>query len=180
MLNAVLPEVDSLGLNEQELGTSYVALGGRDYNASHFVNPTPEVAAAALLHVMTSPAGQRRLSRIHFHSLGFHVIAVREGSKLWSEQKARTAVAAASLATTRQACDSELIDPSKVDVLLPSTFLVTAQQGGVQRVKAGSGVSSWTHKSVQFFLAPVLVCRRPLKTVGLGDIISATGLLYNY
>jgi len=98
---------------------------------------------------------------------------------VWTAHKARTAVAAASLATTRQACDSERIKADSVDVLMPPSFLVSTDHGP-QRFVTEHGTAQWRHKGISFYLAPVLVCRAPTKTVGLGDIISATGLLYSY
>src|SRR4051794_14994568 len=104
-----------MGLNEQELGSAYVALGGTEYNTSDFVTPTPQIAASALEFLLSGPAGSKRLRRIHFHSLGFHIIALcRASTTKWSDVRARSAVSAASLATTRQACDAEHIDPNKV------------------------------------------------------------------
>jgi len=37
----------------------------------------------------------------------------------------------------------------------------------------------WSREGVGYFLSPVLVCKQPLKTVGLGDAISAFGLMHS-
>lgn len=39
-------------------------------------------------------------------------------------------------------------------------------------------IHEWRSGDFECALAPVLVCKHPQKTVGLGDSISATGLLY--
>ncbi len=33
--------------------------------------------------------------------------------------------------------------------------------------------------NLNFYFTPVLVCKKPIKTVGLGDAISSTGLIYS-
>ncbi|KAI4825557.1 hypothetical protein KUCAC02_021237, partial [Chaenocephalus aceratus] len=40
-------------------------------------------------------------------------------------------------------------------------------------------VTVWRRGNVTFHLTAVLVCRQPLRTVGLGDAISAEGLVYS-
>ncbi len=40
-------------------------------------------------------------------------------------------------------------------------------------------VTEFRRGKINFFLSPVLVCKKPLKTVGLGDAISSVGLLYS-
>ena len=40
-------------------------------------------------------------------------------------------------------------------------------------------VTVWGRGNVTFHLSPVLVCKQPLRTVGLGDAISAEGLVYS-
>jgi ADP-dependent phosphofructokinase/glucokinase len=38
-------------------------------------------------------------------------------------------------------------------------------------------VAAWTEGELELFYAPVLVCKAPTKTVGLGDAISTVGLV---
>ncbi len=45
--------------------------------------------------------------------------------------------------------------------------------------KDDTAVSVVSNDNIKLYICPVLVCKRPLKTVGLGDAISASGLLYN-
>ena len=44
---------------------------------------------------------------------------------------------------------------------------------------ADNPVMHFASGGYQFAFSPVLVCKKPLKTVGLGDAISATGLIYS-
>jgi ADP-dependent glucokinase len=120
--------------------------------------------SAAIGHIFHSKAAGTRLSRIHFHSLEFHIIAVMSDRQFsWSAEKATGAVAAGSLAASLQACNSEL------------NSLTSELHFATDKV-----VNRWQQEGIQFALAAVLVCKKPLKTVGLGDIISATGLLYSW
>jgi len=48
----------------------------------------------------------------------------------------------------------------------------------IKRIDPLNPVVVWTEDNIEFNLSPVLVCRKPMKTVGLGDAISAVGLLY--
>jgi ADP-dependent glucokinase len=167
LARTVLPEVDSLGLNEQELHSLYVALGGADVRPEALQGVS--AAEAVLLHVLASPAAGTRLARIHLHSLPFHLLALRrgpEGSRQWEASRALGAVAAASLAGTLHACEGQL-GPDAAAVLpgVPTHPRSYTAQG---------------NSAVQFFYAPVLVCHKPKRTVGLGDIISATGLAYHF
>ena len=40
-----------------------------------------------------------------------------------------------------------------------------------------NGYVAWQRDNLDYFMSPVYVCRKPLKTVGLGDAISSAGLL---
>ena len=40
-------------------------------------------------------------------------------------------------------------------------------------------VVEFEYEGFEFAFSPVLVCKKPRRTVGLGDAISATGLLYS-
>jgi ADP-dependent glucokinase len=40
-------------------------------------------------------------------------------------------------------------------------------------------IIKFERNSIKFYITPVLVCKMPLKTVGLGDAISSTGLFYS-
>jgi ADP-dependent glucokinase len=79
LLDTLLPRVDSLGLNEQELETSYRALGGRSLTTSQLSSKLPDIDSVVqvLMLIMSEYNNNGGLTRIHFHSLAFHVIATR-------------------------------------------------------------------------------------------------------
>eukprot|EP01133_Synstelium_polycarpum_P008417 gene8417-9902_t len=186
----VLPFVDSIGLNEQELGFLYAAMGGQAIPASAFKAPTPDTAVSALVYVFeranehieqaTKGAAlgaddKRVLTRIHFHFLTYHIVAARSDSA-WTS-RAAIAVAASSIEASDMACGMK-----DVELRLPLKFEVEYQYTPGTKLKLKldetSPVASWSDAGLAFNLAPVLVCKVPLKTVGLGDSISTMGLLY--
>jgi ADP-dependent glucokinase len=174
---SLLASVDSLGFNEQELGDIYAALGGHLWPAEQFASAPRDIVVPALVFLFELSDGlraearaegrtnARRLSRIHFHYLHYHIVAVREDE--WDG--GREAVAAGSLAVTMAACafakTPTRSTPTKV-------LLRDEQRARVDstRTELETGGAVWLHT------APVLVCRQPRHTVGLGDVVSATAL----
>ena len=90
----------------------------------------------------------------------------------------QVAVAAGTRNAGLQACDTPTFHLQDVDLQIPLMFPLYT--GDVERNFSHSDpVMSFTLASFEFQFSPVLVCKTPLKTVGLGDSISATGLLYS-
>ncbi|EGD76800.1 hypothetical protein PTSG_12687 [Salpingoeca rosetta] len=179
----LLPRVTSLGLNEQELAFllthfAHSSSGGDSDNSGDDSKPTtsarvlltqPLETIRQLKHIFARLGPDSRLSRIHFHCLTYHLIASHQGH--WTG--AGTAAAAGSLAASRRACEDPHINVASFDILLPPNTPNT---------------NTWLHRNAvsvkkeriyEFAVAPVLVCKRPTKTVGLGDTISAAGLEYS-
>lgn len=185
VLTTLLPHLTSLGLNEQEL-TAAVRAGGGPLELLVDMDP-PEVGIVAdmMLWLLTKYGNvdgsnpQSRLSRVHFHSLTFHVVA--HAHDTWAN--ANTAVFRGTEAAGRQACADEAIVPSKMQLRIPSAFYLSIQDKALRRqahiFDPNHPQLSWQRGRIDYHFSPVLVCRRPLKTVGLGDAISATGLLYS-
>eukprot|EP00743_Colponemidia_sp_Colp-15_P002790 GILK01003019.1.p1 GENE.GILK01003019.1~~GILK01003019.1.p1 ORF type:complete len:483 (+),score=90.59 GILK01003019.1:40-1449(+) len=173
LLDKTLSTTDSLGLNEQELLTVFQVLDGKSLQAGQLTGRVPDQnAVVQVLKTIfrvygkaQNKHGRRGLTRIHFHSLAFHIVAHRKG--MWDNSK--SSVAAGSYIATAQACDVEnsveKLQAADIDLLLPWNTTST--------------VKVWIEDDLEFSLAPVVVCKVPLKTVGLGDAISATGLLYH-
>ena len=162
----------------------------------------------------------RRLSRVHFHSLTFHLLATRRD--FWADSEAAAATGATTCSA--RACESPELDPKRFDLLFPPTYRrsmlpstlgrsssdsnsasgsssdssssSSSSSGGHGGCNNGDNVGSSSSQSdklyyfnpetpvtswqglpgIDFSLAPVLVCKKPTKTVGLGDSISAAGL----
>lgn len=128
------------------------------------------------MDAVIDPESEADLTRIHFHTLAYHVLATVDGH--WANQVA--AVAAGARVASIQACGLQSIDASKVVLRAPLEF---HSSHGEPREKLSLNptepVTVWHRGNVTFHLAPVLVCKQPLRTVGLGDAISAEGLVYS-
>lgn len=173
--------MNSIGLNEQELLFLTQAASG-PHAALASWNGVPEVGAVSdivfwiLKEHRRTPETASELTRIHFHTLAYHLLVTVDG--FWANQVA--AVAAGARVAGTQACATERIDTDRVFLKAPLEF-ATSQQEGADRVSLNPGepVSIWHRDGIVFHYTPVLVCKDPLRTVGLGDAISAEGLLYS-
>lgn len=114
------------------------------------------------------------LTRIHFHSLTYHVIATVRDT--W--QNSLSAVTAGARAASLQACDTSSFANDKFSLKIPKS-LKLSESIALKFDPHKPGIS-WEEEDLEFSFSPVLVCKEPTRTVGLGDAISATGLMYSY
>ncbi|XP_018621182.1 ADP-dependent glucokinase isoform X1 [Scleropages formosus] len=182
MQEQVLPIVNSVGLNEQELlFLSQAGSGPHSQLASW--NGVPDVGQVSdiLLWVLeqygrTDLESEADLTRVHFHTLAYHILATVDGH--WTNQE--SAVAAGARVASTQACGVQHVDVSKVVLLAPRHFHSSHSEPRQSlALDPARPVATWHRGNVTFHLSPVLVCQQPLRTVGLGDAISAEGLLYS-
>lgn len=192
----LFPHADSLGFNEQEAAFLIKSLG--DCSAATGVaqrQPEP-TAVAALLRMVFERFPN--LSRLHFHSLAYHVVAHLNATgnlnasggvqhALWRDVVG--AAAAGAVAAATEACNVavENVTATMLTLLAEPAVPIsdprntTAQPATPSwQLSVAKPVARWTWESsagsVTFGLAPVPVCRAPASTVGLGDAISASGL----
>eukprot|EP01102_Stenamoeba_stenopodia_P005514 TRINITY_DN1626_c0_g3_i1.p1 TRINITY_DN1626_c0_g3~~TRINITY_DN1626_c0_g3_i1.p1 ORF type:complete len:612 (-),score=126.41 TRINITY_DN1626_c0_g3_i1:95-1882(-) len=198
MSSHLVPLVDSIGLNEQELYSLYLTARddkrmagiGDQLQKIDFGGHTLSLntALSALKTVLTweKTVMKGRLSRVHLHSLAFHVICQLNTTAdyySWSAERAISAVAAGSLATTYQACAIDNHRPSAAHlevhshVFAPHYISDEVLSLGLETYDIEEYKTSHTFSC---FVAPVLICKTPIRTVGLGDTISATGLAYHF
>ena len=180
--SSLFPRITSLGLNEQELVSVAKAMEAEfDFNK---IPPKPGIEDVSdLLHwfVQTFVARKdSRLSRVHFHSLTFHVItSLKEGP--W--RNSHIAVLAGTRTAGLQACDMETFHSTRFDLRIPMNFTLSHSDSDLSasevRFAPERPTVSWVREGWEYFMSPVLVCKEPLKTVGLGDAISAMGLMYS-
>ncbi|XP_074088769.1 ADP-dependent glucokinase isoform X2 [Macrotis lagotis] len=177
----VFPLVNSLGLNEQELlFLSQSASGPHSSLLSWSGVPDVGVVSDILFWILKEH-GQRKerasdLTRIHFHTLAYHILVTVDGH--WGNQLASVA-AGARIAGT-QACGTESIDTSRVSLKAPLEFLTSQSEAGSRiSVDPSEPVVQWHREGISFHFTPVLVCKDPIRTVGLGDAISAEGLFFS-
>lgn len=181
----VFPLVSSLGLNEQELLFLSRSLSGPHSDSSWtevgVSSPAAVTIATDVLRWILQRFGSlsgssSRLSRLHFHALPFHVVAVVTGAHRWGNQEASAAAGART--ASAQACGRAHVHAQESELLAPLTFNISSQSHALT-LDPDRPITVWEHGHVTLHLSPVLVCKRPIRTVGLGDAISANGLLFS-
>ncbi|KAE8276932.1 ADP-dependent glucokinase [Larimichthys crocea] len=182
IMQEVMPIVSSIGLNEQEL--LFLAQAGEGPHADLTAwKGIPDVGRVSDIllwileqHGRSDPSSEADLTRIHFHTLAYHILVTVDG--YWANQAA--AVMAGARVASSQACGLQSVDVSKVELKAPLEF---HSSHGEPREKLSldpaQPVTVWRRGNVTFYMTPVLVCKQPLRTVGLGDAISAEGLVYS-
>ncbi|XP_070685382.1 ADP-dependent glucokinase [Pempheris klunzingeri] len=190
LLHYVIPNSDSLGMNEQELPNLLSLLKGS--NITVLSDPNPRVATVldqmrevyrilnqrykdASAESDASSAKLKPLTRLHVHTLAFQAMIVTHGSQ-W--KNTMSATAKASLTANRHVCGSNDIDPSKARLIMDDSFSVSRREGS-QRIplQESRPVSCWDEDDYEICVAPVLVCTEVYQTAGGGDNISAAGLV---
>ncbi|GAA6215262.1 ADP-dependent glucokinase isoform X2 [Lates japonicus] len=182
IMQEVMPIVSSIGLNEQEL--LFLSQAGEGPHADLPAwKGIPDVGRVSDIllwileeHGRSDPSSEADLTRIHFHTLAYHILATVDG--YWGNQVA--AVMAGARVASSQACGLQSVDVSKVELKAPVEFYSSQFEPREElSLNPAEPVTVWHRGSVTFHLTPVLVCKQPLRTVGLGDAISAEGLVYS-
>ncbi|XP_061629360.1 ADP-dependent glucokinase isoform X1 [Phyllopteryx taeniolatus] len=182
MQEQVMPIVSSIGLNEQELLFLSQAGGGPHAHLAAWKG-VPDVGQVSDIllwilerHGRSDPSSEADLTRVHFHTLAYHVLATVDG--YWANQVA--AVTAGARVASSQACGTRAVDATKVELKAPLRFHSSHSEPRVAlSLDPAAPVTVWRRGNVTFHMTPVLVCKQPLRTVGLGDAISAEGLVYS-
>ncbi|OQR93268.1 hypothetical protein THRCLA_08478 [Thraustotheca clavata] len=185
----ILPHVDSIGLNEQELAILHHFLVTGEELVTTSSRPTVQTVTSQLAQVIefaenskATNAALGRLSRIHFHTLQFHILCHTD---VWDS--ATVALMQSALMSSKLACGDHsngprsqdmTIDPSLVEILLPRSTPLTADI--MWDIDPRSPIKTWTKGSFQCHIAPMLACKKPDHTCGLGDNISGTGMAYHH
>lgn len=182
IMQEVMPIVSSIGLNEQELLFLSQAGDGphADLAAWKGIPDTGRVSDILLWileqHGRSDPSSEADLTRIHFHTLAYHILVTVDG--YWGNQAA--AVMAGARVASSQSCGLQTVDVSKVELKAPLEFHSSHSEPREKlSLDPAQPVTVWRRGNVTFHLTPVLVCKQPLRTVGLGDAISAEGLVYS-
>lgn len=183
----VLPFVDSVGMNEQELTNLFSVLDHGQ--VSVVADSNPRVATALdqmrktfllIRHQNEQYKSSRKLTRIHVHTLAYQAILTVKKSN-WKRTEA--AAAKASLIAHRYVCNSQDIALEKCKLLLDDSFSTTTDNDNNSRVffEPSKPVACWEEvigdEEVDICVAPVLICTEAQLTAGAGDNISAAGLV---
>ena len=181
----IFSRIDSLGLNEQEL-VSLAKSSGASFNFSSVPAKPGVPVVSDLLHwlVQTHSSLGRPgslLSRVHFHTLSFHIIVTLQEGGRWGNSV--SAVLAGAQVAGLQACNLPDFDPPQFEIRAPLSFPLSSSDSKLSRttmdVTPDAPVASWVREGMAYHFTPVLVCREPVRTVGLGDAISSLGLLFS-
>lgn len=181
IISNVVVYSDSLGMNEQELPNlvSMLQYG----NISLLSDAYPRVASVLdqmrlvykLLKNTKEENGQRKLTRLHVHTLAYQAILTTKGS---SWKNTMSATAKASLTAHRHVCGSNYIHTDKSKLLMDDSFSSSISSSSTRiSVHENRPVSCWEEDDYQICVAPVLVCTEVRQTAGGGDNISSAGLL---
>ncbi|XP_067871753.1 ADP-dependent glucokinase isoform X4 [Heterodontus francisci] len=185
IVDQVLTIVNSIGLNEQELLFISQAGSGPHSSQGHW-SGTPDIGMVSdIIFWLLKEYGRSEwrkdsdLTRVHFHTLAYHILATVDG--YWSNQI--SSVVAGARVAGSQACGTDTIDPTKVVLSSPMEFVLSRTEKLLKDKKMtlspANPVRVWHRENISFFITPVLICVNPVRTVGLGDAISAEGLLYS-
>uniref|UniRef100_A0A915E476 Uncharacterized protein n=1 Tax=Ditylenchus dipsaci TaxID=166011 RepID=A0A915E476_9BILA len=187
VLHRIIPYVDSLSINEQELAF-LSKVGNGPYTEQYPVRVLHAYKVVEMLHWLLTTYGHNksnvesrnynyRLQRIHFHCLTYHIM-VNKGTD-WTNLAA--GLAAGARLAGRQACNMahDRTDFDMVEIRSSSTVLLDKKIDKVYQFNAHNPLASWMRDELIFIYTPVLVCKFPQRTVGVDDAISATALLYS-
>lgn len=177
----IMPHVDSLGMNEQELPTLLKYLSGEGVNTRSAAYP--RVASTLdqmrqLYQLMQKPS-EGKLSRIHTHTIAFQAIMTRSQAG-W--KNTLTSSVKAALTAHRFTCGSHEIDMAKARLIMDESY-TTSKQGSRRRIPFNPKhpVVCWNEElgpdTIEICVAPVLVCTKVKQTAGAGDNVSAAGLV---
>ncbi|OQR98842.1 hypothetical protein ACHHYP_07744 [Achlya hypogyna] len=187
----VLPHVDSIGFNEQELAILHHFIVTGEELVTTSSRPSVQTVTSQLAQVIEYAAQAKargagaplsRLSRIHFHTLQFHILCHTD---VWDSPT--VALMQSALMSSKLACGDRsngprsrdmTIDPALVEVLLPRSTPLTADI--TWNIDPRAPIKSWTQGAFQCHIAPMLACKKPDHTCGLGDNISGTGMAYHH
>uniref|UniRef100_A0A915PPU9 HORMA domain-containing protein n=1 Tax=Setaria digitata TaxID=48799 RepID=A0A915PPU9_9BILA len=188
VLKRIVPHVDSLGLNEQELAF-FSNVGNGPYTHLYPVFPgalhvhkVVEMLYWLLTkfgHDSSDPESENykyRLSRIHFQSLTFHLM-VYKGTD-WSNLAA--GLAAGAKVAARQSCKiTSDLNTDDLELRISKAHLLDKELGKQYVFEPHRPIASWMRNDVVFIYTPALICKFPTRTVGTDDAVSATALIFS-
>jgi ADP-dependent phosphofructokinase/glucokinase len=162
MFRYIFPNTDSIGLNEQELG-SYMHLLRTPHAAPSALLPYSPVACVRDAIALAKATG---VSRIHVHAFGYYVLVLKSGTPDPEVSRNALLLAAQVTADTAQGGDQ-----------------VLSREGlrAYAAVQEGFGPDKTTgifeHDDYLIVIVPTRISQNIQKTTGLGDILSSTAFV---
>jgi ADP-dependent phosphofructokinase/glucokinase len=162
MLRHIIPNTDSIGLNEYELGLLMHALRGTDPVSAG----SPPLSPVTCVREAIALADTTGVRRIHLHTFGYYILILEPGTA--QPELSRNALLFAAQVTANAAGgDSQILSP---DGLLAYDAVREAigpdQTPGIFEV--GDRV---------VILVPTYISQNINKTTGLGDMLSSTAFV---
>ncbi|HHW10222.1 MAG TPA: hypothetical protein GXX29_09635 [Firmicutes bacterium] len=176
IIEHILPRVHSLGLNEVELGAILRNVGAM----AEAEAVEKEEGVAAVMNGLAALMKHTGLARIQLHDLGYYLTLTKPGYA--APEITRTGlVLAATLAASRTAT-GQVGERAQIEEGLQFPFIDKGLQRGVEIGAflgdagfASQGIGRWGEYEVIFL--PTKVVPKPVLTVGLGDLISASSFV---
>lgn len=194
----ILPHVNSLGMNEQELPTllNYLSHGDINIRSESYPRVATILDQMRQLYQILYKPTKGRLTRIHAHTLAFQAIMTRVNSG-W--QNSLTSSVKAALTAHRYTCGSDEIDMAKAKLIMDESY-TTSKQGSRRRIpfnpkhpvvcwqedinvedlSSSATIGATRGETIEICVAPVLVCTKVRQTAGAGDNVSAAGLIFQF
>mmetsp|Transcript_31673 Transcript_31673/g.43454 ORF Transcript_31673/g.43454 Transcript_31673/m.43454 type:complete len:201 (+) Transcript_31673:956-1558(+) len=172
------------------------AVGGNVYKYEDFTSPSPHLILSTIGYIFHA-TDSTTFQRVHFHCLHYHIVAHYSGNSklLFPRDRAAASAVIGSYTATTNACaiydqqNNLILSPEATRLFLTDTILVPSQlpspsNPGLPSARPLSTDFSKVpyfhaeYDEFEFWIAPVMVCNSPKKTVGLGDSVSSAGVAY--
>jgi ADP-dependent phosphofructokinase/glucokinase len=162
MLRHIIPNTDSIGLNERELGLFIQVLRATD-PASTTILPSSPVAC---VHDAIALADATGVPRIHLHTFGYYILILKSGTKKPELSRDALLLAARVTADTAGLGDQILSREGLLAYAAVREVFGPDETPGVFRVDERVVV-----------LVPTYISQNINKTTGFGDILSSTAFV---
>jgi ADP-dependent phosphofructokinase/glucokinase len=162
MLRHILPNADSIGLNERELGSFMQVLGAPD-PASVVQQPSSPVACVRAATALSDATG---VPRVHLHTFGYYILILK--SETMDPELSRNALLLAARVTADAAGGDD-------QILSQEGLRAYAAIRDVFGPDASPGIFRYGDRVV--VLVPAYISQKIQKTTGLGDILSSTAFV---
>ena len=162
MLRHIIPNTDSIGLNERELGLFMHVLRAPD-PASAVILPSSPVACVRDAIALADATG---VPRIHLHTFGYYILILK--SETLKPELSRNALLLAARVTADTAGPGE-------QILSQEGLLAYAAVREVFGPDKTPGI--FWHDDRVVVLVPTCISKNIQKTTGLGDILSSTAFV---
>ncbi|KAJ3429533.1 adp-dependent glucokinase [Anaeramoeba flamelloides] len=177
IVEKIFPHVNSIGINEQEIASIAHTLASHGKDEIELMrNASPPITLIfQMMKIILDKFQNTKLSRIHFHCLGYHMIG--QIKDIWED--AHNAVASGSIKASTQASGYTIQEAVAMKNFATRNLEFKKHSWKLNGINWNNEgvIRDFDVDSYKFFWAPVAPCKIPIKTVGLGDAISISGFM---